>query len=104
MTVFSFHPDVEQLIVDNVRQTEMGARLILEPGLVHQLLGAIRDEIEKLAERGHAPIALCSPRTRLHVRRLVEQTFSMLTVVSYAEIAPDINVDSTGMVTLNNAN
>ena len=64
----------------------------------------IRDEIEKLAERGHAPIALCSPRTRLHVRRLVEHTFSMLVVLSYAEIAPDINVDSIGMVTLNNAN
>ena len=104
MTVFSLHPSAEQLIVDNIRQTEMGARLILEPGVVHELLGAIRDEIEKLAERGHAPVALCSPRTRLHVRRLVEQTFSILAVLSYAEIAPDINVDSIGMVTLNNAN
>lgn len=104
MVVFAFHPNVEQLVTDNVRQTEMGQRLILDPGLVQELLRSIRDQIEMLAERGHTPVALCSPRIRLHVRRLVEQTFPMLTVVSYAEIAPEVNVESIGMVTLRDAN
>jgi len=104
LVVFGFHPVVEQLIVDNIRQTEMGARLILEPGRVQELLVAIRNQIENLAQRGHSPIALCSPRTRLHVRRLVEQSFPTLAVLSYAEIAPDINIDSIGLVTLNDAN
>ena len=103
LTVFAFHPAVEQMIVDNVRQTEMGARLILEPGMVQKLLQSIKDQIEKLAQRGHSPLALCSPRTRLHMRRLVEQTFPMLTVLSYAEIAPDTNADSIGMVVLDDA-
>ena len=103
LTVFAFHPSVEQVIVDNVRQTEMGARLILEPETVRKLLHSIRDQVENLAQRGHAPIALCSPRTRLHIRHLVEQTFQMLTVLSYAEIAPDTNADSIGMVKLDDA-
>ena len=104
LTVFAFNPMVEQTIVDNVRQTEFGIRLILEPGVVQELLMAIKTQIEFLSQRGHAPIALCSPRTRLHIRRLIESSFPMLTVLSYAEIAPDINIDSIGMVKLSNAN
>jgi len=104
LTVFAFHPTAEQVIIDNVRQTEIGARLILDPGLVQELLKAIRDQMENVSQLGHVPVALCSPRTRLHIRRLVEQNFPMLAVLSYAEIAPDINVDSIGMVKLNNAN
>lgn len=104
LTVFAFHPTVEQMIVDNVRQTEFGVRLILEPGVVQELLIAIKTQIEFLSQRGHTPIALCSPRTRLHIRRLIESSFPMLTVLSYAEIAPDINIDSIGMVKLSNAN
>ncbi len=101
---FAFHPNAEQVIVENIRQTEIGSRLVLEPNLVQELLRAIRDQIENLSQRGHVPVAICSPRVRLHVRRLVEQNFPMLAVLSYAEIAPDINVDSIGMVKLRDAN
>lgn len=104
LVVFGFHPSVEQIIVDNIRQTELGARLILDPGRVQELLHAIKEQVDTLAGRGYTPIALCSPRTRMHIHRLVEQSFSMLVVLSYAEIAPDINIDSIGLVTLNNAN
>ena len=103
ITTFAFHPATEQLVTDNIRQTELGARLILEPGLVQELLKAVRDQVENLSSRGHVPVALCSPRIRLHVRRLVEQNFPMLAVLSYAEIAPNINVDSIGMVKLRDA-
>ncbi len=104
LTVFAFHPNVEQLIVDNLRQTEMGQRLILDPANVEALLDAIKAQIENLSDRGLNPVALCSPRTRIHIRRLTEQSFPMLTVLSYAEIAPEINVESIGMVTLGNEN
>lgn len=104
LTVFAFHPMVEQIITDNIRQTELGFRLIIDPDMVQKLLRAIQEQVEGLSMRGYAPVALCSPRTRLHIRRLVEQSFPMLTVLSYAEIAPETNVDSIGMVTLNDAN
>ncbi len=98
LTVFAFHPAVEQVITDNIRQTELGYRLIIDPDMVQKLLSAIQEQVDNLSQRGFAPVALCSPRTRLHIRRLVEQSFPMLTVLSYAEIAPDTNVDSIGMV------
>ncbi len=100
LTAFSFHPSVEQMIVDNVRQTELGIRLILDPNRVRELLRGIRDQVEHLAQRGHEPIALCSPRIRLHIRHLIEQSFPSVAALSYAEIAPDVNIESIGLVTL----
>lgn len=100
LTVFSLHPAVEQVIVDGIRQTELGARLILDPSRVQELLQRIRDQIEAMAQHGHEPIMLCSPRIRLHMRRLIEQSFPTVAVLSYAEIAPDVNIESIGLVTL----
>jgi flagellar biosynthesis protein FlhA len=100
LTVFTLHPGVEQTITDNIRQTEMGARLILDPNLVQELLKAFKVQADNLTQRGKNPVALCSPRIRLHVRRLIESNFPTLAVLSYAEIAPDINVESIGMVKL----
>ena len=91
---------MEQVIVDGIRQTELGARLILDPGRVQELLTGVRDQIELMAQQGHEPVMLCSPRTRLHMRRLIEQSFPTVAVLSYAEIAPDVNIESIGLVTL----
>jgi flagellar biosynthesis protein FlhA len=102
LVVFTFQPALEQTIVDNIRQTELGARLILDPDTTQALLHAVRAQVEQMAQLGYPPIALCSPRTRLHIRRLTEHSFPILTVLSYAEIAPDVEVESIGMVTLNN--
>ncbi|MGQ9454265.1 MAG: flagellar biosynthesis protein FlhA [Armatimonadota bacterium] len=104
IVAFAFHPSTEQIIADNIRQTELGMRLILEPELVRELLTAIRDQVENISARGYAPVALCSPRIRMHVRRLVEQNFPTLAVLSYAEIAPNINVETIGMVKVRDAN
>jgi flagellar biosynthesis protein FlhA len=99
LTAFALHPAVEQILVDSLRQTELGARLVLDPSLVQELLQAFRVQVERVSERGLVPVVLCSPRIRLHVRRLVEQNFPMLGVISFAEIPPDISVETIGMVT-----
>jgi len=48
---------------------------------------------------GHEPIALCSPNCRLLFRRLIERVIPSLVVLSHAEIAPGVEVESSGMVT-----
>jgi flagellar biosynthesis protein FlhA len=104
IVAFAFHPSTEQIIAENIKQTELGLRLILEPNLVRELLSAIRDQIEALSGFGYAPVALCSPRIRMHVRRLVEHTFPTLAVLSYVEIAPNVDVETRGMVKIGDAN
>ena len=45
------------------------------------------------------PIVLCSPRTRLALKRLTERAAPQLVVLSYSEIAPGLRVESIGQIT-----
>lgn len=103
LSVFTLHPELEQTLADNIRQTELGSRLVLEPGLVQQVLEAASPAVQKHADLGKHPVALCSARIRPHFKRLTEHSFPMLAVLSYNEIDSTVQVETTGVVKLNHA-
>ena len=52
----------------------------------------------RLAASGRRPVIVCSSRVRRHIRRLAEQAFPQLAVVSHNEIVPGVRVESAGLV------
>ena len=103
LSVFTLHPSLEQTLADSIRQTEIGSRLILDPSMVQQTLEATKPAVERLADTGKHPVALCSARIRPHFKRLTEHSFPNLAVLSYNEVDADVSVDSVGVVSLTNA-
>lgn len=98
--VFTLDPSVEQAVAEGIRQTEVGMQLIMEPGMVQQLLQGTRTQVERMAAMGYQPVALCSPRTRVHYRRLAERMLPTIAVLSYNELASGVKLETIGMVTL----
>ena len=98
--VFTLDPSIEQTIAEGIRQTDAGMQLIMEPNMAQQILQATRTQIEQMAALGHQPVALCSPRTRVHFRRLAERMAPSLAVLSFNELAPGVGLETVGMVTL----
>ena len=104
LRVLTLDPEVEQVIADGIRQTDSGVQLVLEPTIAQRILESIRDKVERVAEMGYQPVILCSPRIRSHVRRLVERMVSTLAVISFDELAPNVKLETLGLVTLGDAN
>jgi flagellar biosynthesis protein FlhA len=102
--VFTLDPSVEQIVADGIRQLDTGAQLVLEPGAARKILAATKDQTERMAALGYQPVALCSPRTRVHFRRLVERMASTLAVLSFNELASTTRLETVGMVELTNEN
>ncbi len=100
--VFTLDPVLEQSIAEGIRQTEVGMQLVLEPTAVQQILNGVRTQVERMAAMGYQPVALCSPRTRLHFRRLAERMLPTICVLSYNELATGAKLETVGMVTLEN--
>ncbi|MBI3911638.1 MAG: flagellar biosynthesis protein FlhA [Armatimonadetes bacterium] len=96
------HPSVEQEIADSVRRTEFGSQVAMEPGRLRHFVETAARELEKLTARGYAPVLLCSPRVRGHVRQVLARYLSTVTVLSFAEVIPDISVQALGMVSIQN--
>jgi len=54
--------------------------------------------VDQMTAADHQPVALTSSGVRLAFRALVELSYPKLAVVSYNEIAPEIEIFSVGMV------
>ena len=99
-SVVTLDPKVEQEIMASVKQTEQGSYLALDPQYTQSLMESIRTEISKLEELGRTPIMITSPIVRMYVKKLTEEQFKNLHVLSYNEIDSDVELQSVGMVTV----
>ncbi|MEN6372167.1 MAG: flagellar biosynthesis protein FlhA [Armatimonadota bacterium] len=100
--VFALDPSVEQVIADGLRQTDAGIQLIIDPGTVQRVLDGTKVQMERMAMAGYQPVAFCSPRVRIHYKRLAERMSSTLAVLSYNELSSGVKLETVGMVTFTN--
>ena len=98
-SVVTLDPKLEQEIMASVKQTETGAYLTLDPEKTRAIVKSVGDEIAKLENLGKSPIVITSPIVRMYFKRLTEDYYRDLIVVSYNEIDSNIELQSVGMVT-----
>lgn len=98
-SVVTLDPKVEQEIMASVKQTEQGAYLTLDPEKTKAIIESVRTEVGKLESLGKNPIIITSPIVRMYFKRLTEDYFSDLIVVSYNEVESNVELQSVGMVT-----
>ena len=99
-SVVTLDPNVEQVIMDSVKQTEQGAYLALDPDYTNRLMTSLREETDKLEELGRTPIIITSPIVRMYLKKLTQEQFRNLHVLSYNEIDSDVELQSVGVVTV----
>ena len=100
-TVVTFDQMLEQEIMGSLKQTENGAFMNLDPDRSRKIIDAIGNEVKKLEDLGKNPILVTSPIVRLYIKRMTEDYFKDLIVISYNEIDSNVELQSVGMVTVN---
>lgn len=98
-SVVTLDPKVEQDIMNSVKQTEQGAYLALDPAITKDIMDSVQVEVQKLEDLGKNPIVITSPIVRMYFKRLTQDYFKDLIVVSYNEIDSNVELQSVGMVT-----
>ena len=98
-SVVTLDPKIEQEIMGSVKQTENGAFLNLDPARSRAIIDAVGKEIQKLENLGKSPIIITSPIVRMYFKRLTEDYYRDLVVVSYNEVESNVELQSVGMVT-----
>lgn len=98
-SVVTLDPKVEQELMGSVKQTETGAFLNLDPARTKAIISSVGNEVQKLEKLGKNPIVITSPIVRMYFKRLTEDYYKDLIVVSYNEIESNVELQSVGMVT-----
>ncbi len=98
-SVITLDPKVEQEIMSSVKQTEQGAYLALDPDKTKAVISSVEEEVSKLENMGRSAIVITSPIVRMYFKKLTEEYFKDLIVVSYNEVESNVELQSIGMVT-----
>jgi len=96
LQVLTLEPQWETVIAEGIEQTERGNVVSIDPRLLQLLFAALKQSLDSTALA--QPVILVSPRVRMALKRLTERNFPSLVVMSYNEIAPEIQVQTVGMV------
>lgn len=96
--VITLDPELEQEIMDGVKQTEHGSYLTIPPDKTQRMYRNLNKEIEKVLSLGIQPIILTAPVVRIYFKKLTEQMIPDLVVLSYNELDSMVEVQSVGVV------
>ena len=83
ITVVTFDPRLEEVMIGAIHQSEYGSFLALEPSTGERVLTQIKEHLRNFNKLQKPPVLLCSPRLRPHLKRFIERNYPMFAVLSY---------------------
>ncbi len=93
-------PEIEQTVAEAIQRTEAGSYLALEPELSREILAAAQRAVEPALAAGEPAVLVTGMETRRFVRKLLEVELPGVTVLSYQELAPDLEIQPVARVEL----
>ncbi|MEG0542240.1 MAG: FHIPEP family type III secretion protein, partial [Angelakisella sp.] len=100
LKVISMDARIENTIMGSVKKMDSGSYLALEPQVIQDIVSAISDSIAKVKDIVPAIIILTSPIVRVYVKKLIDQFYPNVTVLSFNEIDSNIQIQALGNIAL----
>jgi type III secretion protein V len=100
LSSYMLDPSVEEAVRGSIRQTSSGSFLALPPETTQAIMKSIRSEVGELTDKPPKPALLASMDIRRYVRKMIEQEFPELPVLSYQELTQEISVQPLGRITI----
>ena len=100
MKVLSLDDKIENMIMSSVKKVDTGSYLALEPSAIQNIVASATGEINKIKDLVNVPIVLTSPVVRIYFKKLIDQFYPNVTVVSFSEIDNNIQIQALGNIAL----
>lgn len=100
MKVLTLDPELEKVMIQSISKSDQGYYLALSPEVMQSILGQMNEQFKKFNDLSGGPIILTSQGVRIHFYRLIEQFFPSVRVLSFNEIANNIQIQAIGTIGL----
>lgn len=97
---YMFTPSVEEMVRDAIRQTSTGSYLALDPEVSKQLTANILKATGDVSTMSTRPVLLTAMDVRRYIRKMIESEAFYLSVLSFQELVPEVNVHPLGRIDL----
>ena len=100
LNVITLSPELEELLNQSVEQTDQGSYLAIDPQQAQVIFNYLNQTINNVMQKGFHPIVLTAPGIRHHFKGLTSRVAPDLTVLSFNELEPTLNIQTVGVVKL----
>lgn len=98
LKVIVLDAELEKSIISSMTKNNQGVYLALNPGMMQNIIAQIGEELKKFNDLGQSPIILTSQVLRVYVYRLLEQFYPNIYVLSFNEIANNVQIQAIGNI------
>ena len=98
LKVVTLDADLEKTIVNSLARSEQGIYLALSPDIMQKVIVQLSEHMKIFNELAQRPIILTSHVVRVYFYRLIEQFFPNIYVLSFNEIANNVQIQSIGNI------
>ena len=100
MRVVTLDADLERSMVSSLQKGESGYYLALSPDILQSLVKQVADTVKKFKALQQTPVILTSEVMRAHFYHLIEQFYPTVRVLSFNEIASNVQIQAIGSLRL----
>jgi len=88
------------MIMGSVKKMDNGSYLALEPQIIQNIMSATTDQVNKIKDLVQNTIILTSPIVRVYFKKLVDQFYPNIVVLSFNEVDTDIQIQALGNISI----
>ncbi len=103
LPVVTLDPLLEHQLSESLRSGDGGSFLALPPERAEALTLAVAQRSREAEQEGDSPVLVCAAPLRPALHKLVKTAVPRMPVLSYAELAPQLRLDTRGVVSLAHA-
>lgn len=98
MKVLTLDADLERDMVASLAKGENGFYLALDPETLQSVIRQLAEQLKKFSNFSQDPVILTSQVMRIHIYRLIDQFYPKVRVLSFNEVASNVQIQSVGSI------
>lgn len=91
-------PATEERILSGIEEVGGAIRIKIPPSFVQKFLNSLGENIQKFAKYKSQPLIITSSSSRRYVKKIIENYFPMVPVISFQEIDPKMRIRAIGII------
>lgn len=100
MRVVTLDAELERSMVSSLSKGENGYYLALSPDVLQSLVRQVSEQVRKFTDLSQTPVILTSEVMRAHFYHLIEQFYPNVRVLSFNEVASNVQIQAIGSLKL----
>ena len=100
--VVTLDASIENAIMGAIKKMDGGSYLALDQPTIQKIITATTRELDKIKDLVNDLIVITSPVVRIYFKKLVNQFYQNVTVLSFSEMDNDIQIQALGNIVIDN--